>query len=157
MEEHSFLCACSRCNYERVLRQVKERYDLQSEKINIEFINGTDPFPPNSTKNKRFNYQGPRYQQEPRKPKEDWARHRPSKIGKFRRIKDNAFDVINFQYQPWPTAEWETYYSITFEVIQRQEERGINQRLAAMDWILQADKSLRENRFYKVERVDSPA
>lgn len=142
MNDHPYLCECSGCQYQRMLRIIREKYDL-----NDPFRPPEDPFPPTAG---RFKVNHPPYEQKPR----DWRRHRPSKIGKFRRVKDQAFDTLNFQYQPWPSHEWVTYYSITMEQMHRA---GMTNQIAAVQWLMGADKAMQERRFYKIERIDEAA
>lgn len=151
MEPHPYLCDCSKCDYERTLRRVREmqdRFYKQQEQ---------DPFPPRGAQGAYQFIDEPWREEDRRAKKERLFREAYSNnVGfkegnrKWRRFYDQALEVFNWQYQPWPGHEWVTYFTVTRETI----ERAPNINFAGHQAIMNANKALSEKRFYKIERVD---
>lgn len=145
---HDYLCACAACNYERSIKNIREKYSMQSEP---QFIQESwarkeakreafrQAYSSNSTTG-RFKVNRPNTEQTPRHP------------GQYRRVKDDALNVINWQYKPWPGGDWETYFTVTQEMLTR-----MNNPWNARQHNMNAHKALQEKRYYKIERVDQTA
>lgn len=127
----------------------KERQAKKREYWEAMYKNGVveDPFPPGGTRTGRFRVNHPPYEQKRRQPRHP---------GKYQRIYNNAMDMFEWQYKPWPTSKWVTYYKVSAEMLHR-EVKAIGVKLASKKFHTAASHALSEERFYKVERVDTPA
>lgn len=170
--EHGDNCECEYCDQLRRIRDWKEEKERRFRKV-YGGSTDNDPFPPQPTVNKylcaacslyhpngyvcrafvkgsntgRFKVHHPPYTQQRRE-----ARH----PGKYQRIYNKAMDMFEWQYKPWPSAEWMTYYKVSAEMLAR-EVRTIGIKLTSKKFHTAASRALSEERFYKVERVDSSA
>lgn len=69
----------------------------------------------------------------------------------FRRQYLAVADQVVWQYQPFPGARWETYFSLNGHFIQP----GMSKKVFSAVYNSQAAEALATRRFYKVERVDA--
>ena len=163
MHPYSKNCLCEYCT---TMTKILEQYS-EAKKERFAEAYDADPFPPKPTINKyycracqlyhpkdyehtttgRFKVHHPPYETKAR------VRHW---TGKHTRAHDKATDRLNWLYQPWPGAEPEVYFAVTFEAITKVA-RGNSIAYYTKKWLLEADEALREKRFYKVERIDTPA
>lgn len=158
MNGHPENCYCEYCRTLRKIQMFRNAYggaqgqyqymDEEPWQPNTHHrATAEDPFPPGGTRTGRFKVHHPPYTQQRRE-----ARH----PGKYQRIYNNAMDMFEWQYKPWPTAEWVTYYKVSAEMLAR-EVRTIGVKLTSKKFHTAASRALSEERFYKVERVDSSA
>ena len=151
--EHGYLCSCQECNYERIVKLIREKYRMASNnqekyEAHRRAYEGEDPFG-------RFKVNEPKDKQEPRyttyykHPDGNFYQNQPYNPGKYRRQHNKATNMIEFQYQPWPEAEWRTYFRVALEtlVIKGADKQAVRNAAAALDL----------ERFYKIERVDQTA
>lgn len=137
MNDHPYLCECTVCKYNRAIRRAI-----------LDGLIIDDPFP-----QEPINWQAKREQFKQAYSGGFKYSNRPKK-GFYRRVYDQALDVINWQYRAWPTAKWETYYTVTIEMI-TTDPAPVNQMTVKYNTL--ADSALRERRFFKIERVDQTA
>ena len=98
------------------------------------------------TQTGRFKVNRPSYEQ----------KRRSTHPGRYRRIYSNEFDWIEWQYKPWPEAEWVIYYKVSAEMIKR-EVATIGTKLAGKKFHTAASEALSKERYHKIERIDAPA
>lgn len=157
---HPYLCSCRQCEYARIVKLMYDKYRIKDSP----YLTDEDPFPSNDHKTGRFKVNNPNEKQKPRKEYTTYYKHpdgnfyqdKPYDPRSYRRIFNPQMDMIEFQYKPWPEAEWSTYHRISSEVIHNTTEAaGI--KWAAHQFHMNAARDLSKERFYKIERVDQTA
>lgn len=178
---HSYDSNCP-CEYCQTMKVIIDSYDSsKSEEAKNKkkfwenmYKNGyvEDPFPPRyfcrscqlyhpeGYVHPRFEYKPPKMQQEPRttfyKHQDgNFYQNTPPHPGKYRRHYDPAKDMMEWQYQPWKGGEWYTYFQASAEMLQRSVI-DMGAKLTASKFHNAALHDLSKERYYKVERVDTP-
>lgn len=145
-------CNCFECGFMReVNERLREDYRRDKEDAFRRMYNiPDDPFPEGA-------WSDAGYKDEEFKVIDRYKVHNPPyNVGrkegqrKWRRYHDQALDVFNWQYQPWPGHEWVTYFTVTHEALVRAH----NLSFAGHKAVLNAHKALSEKRYYKVERIN---
>ena len=175
MIPHDEGCICAKCAYKRILKRVRDQYKADQFKA----MYNSDPFATfgpepikkyycdvcqayhletykhkeytfrnayTGTRTGRFNVSHPNTEQ----------KSRTTHPGKYRRVYNQPMDMVEFQYQPWPDAEWHTYHTVAMETLNRNIG-DLGGRWATTQTVMNATKALGEKRYYKLERVDKAA
>lgn len=141
---HDYEPGCS-CDYCQVMDSIISQYRREAKTDAFRrAYSGEDPFKPSQTG--RFKVNHPPYEQ----------KRKHTHPGRYQRFYNNAFDWFEWQYKPWPSAEWVTYYKVSNEMMTREVNR-IGVKLASRKFHTAASQALSEERFHKIERIDAPA